>query len=355
MYLSRKNVNCLKGIAIIMMVIHHVLTFPDWWPDGFIYSQNLLRFAELFCSPLKLCVSIFAFITGYFYFSKDNKNYAYSFNKIIKFLIKYLVIYAFLLLLAYINNHNLPITLKDILLGLIGFDYKINCFNWYVYFYIITMLLLPILDKFMKRSNSFAILFGVILPVVFGRILTLFLREDGLLIDAVRNVIYFLPIVSFGYLFAKNKLFSIFDEILSEITNNKLIKAIVLFITLFISFFGRYCCENISFASYTFMGNDLSIKINLDVIYAPLFIYSIVNIFNYFKVDFKILQNIGVHSTSIWFIHCLFYNASSTTYNTFAYSLNNPLIALLIVFVSSYLLAIVFDWLIDRIFKIIGI
>ena len=63
--------NILKGIAVIFMFVHHMFTFPRWYIDSISYPE-LKDFASFFCSPFKLCVGMFAFLTGYsYFFTKD--------------------------------------------------------------------------------------------------------------------------------------------------------------------------------------------------------------------------------------------------------------------------------------------
>lgn len=64
-YLDRPISDAIKGIALIFMFIHHFFTFPEWYVSGISYPE-LSLFARLFCWPLKICVSVFAFLTGYF-------------------------------------------------------------------------------------------------------------------------------------------------------------------------------------------------------------------------------------------------------------------------------------------------
>lgn len=67
-FIERDETNIIKGIAIVFMFIHHFFTIPSLWISD-IY--NLAPFSECF----KICVPIFAFLTGYFYFLPVKKQY----------------------------------------------------------------------------------------------------------------------------------------------------------------------------------------------------------------------------------------------------------------------------------------
>ena len=62
----KEDAAALKGIAILMMMLHHCFRDASLY-DGYVISfapfpeQTVVRFA-LFC---KICVSLFAFVSGY--------------------------------------------------------------------------------------------------------------------------------------------------------------------------------------------------------------------------------------------------------------------------------------------------
>lgn len=67
--LDQKISRYIKAIAIIMMVIHHFFAFPDRWLEsnlfitgGYIGGKPVEQMLGEMC---KLCVCIFAFISGY--------------------------------------------------------------------------------------------------------------------------------------------------------------------------------------------------------------------------------------------------------------------------------------------------
>ena len=87
-YFSCKMTNAIKGIALVMMFIHHFFTFPSMWTNGIRYPI-LEKWAPYLCEPTKICVPIFCFITGYTYYFCKNKNLVYSLRKITDLLIVY--------------------------------------------------------------------------------------------------------------------------------------------------------------------------------------------------------------------------------------------------------------------------
>ena len=69
----------IKGIAIMLMVAHHLFTSSE------MYSTNITAFGK----ACKICVGIYAFLTGYGYFYSKDKSYKNSLKHIIHLLERY--------------------------------------------------------------------------------------------------------------------------------------------------------------------------------------------------------------------------------------------------------------------------
>ena len=82
---SREMSLTVKGVAILMMLAHHCFAFPDYWLDGFAVDGIPMLLFDNF----KICVAVFAFITGYgFYVGKESK-YKDNLGKVLRFLGQY--------------------------------------------------------------------------------------------------------------------------------------------------------------------------------------------------------------------------------------------------------------------------
>lgn len=82
----------IKGIAIIFMVIHHLFAFPAWYIKGIDYSSVKIlgkTLTECTLYSFKICVNMFAFISGYAYFYNKTPNIKYGVKKIFKLLKRY--------------------------------------------------------------------------------------------------------------------------------------------------------------------------------------------------------------------------------------------------------------------------
>jgi len=131
-YFNKEMSLKIKGMAIIFMFVHHVLTFEKNWPEGYSASKTLVWFANHFQSPTRICVSVFAFLTGYYYFF-EKKTIQNSLKRIQKLIISYWFVFCIFLLIYCLSMTPLP-SIPELLMELLGLKSKIAVFNWYVVF-----------------------------------------------------------------------------------------------------------------------------------------------------------------------------------------------------------------------------
>lgn len=341
-FFDKKTSQIIKGLAIIMMFIHHILTFTEWWPSSFNCTNLVMTFASHFSAPTRLCISIFAFITGYIFCFDKEMSYKKISKRILMFLINYWSVLLILGVIYYVSTSSI-LSIKDIIAELIGSGEKLGCFCWYVNFYCISMLLLPFFKKLISYSKISGILFSFILPYPIIRIINYFILEGSVLSTIIRNLYNFFPCILIGVYFARYSCFERIDDFINTIFNTKIKKYIVLIILLVISFLGRYFCKEIIIASFNFMNNIVDIKINLDMLYSSMFIYCVASFVKIIKYNFVILSQLGIHSASMWFLHCVFFNEGSMKIRELLYSVNNPLIIVVIALVICYLIALLID------------
>ena len=163
----------IKGIALILMVIHHCFGFPHWYAKGIISFPELKEYVRFFSSSPKICVGIFAFLSGFTYYLHKDKSYTYSIKKIINFLTSYWIVLVFTIILAVLfSNYETSISK----LKYEFFPYKnhpLMIFVWYVIFYIQFMLILPIFAQLTTNkdlANTVALAFLFIFTVYFFKL-----------------------------------------------------------------------------------------------------------------------------------------------------------------------------------------
>ena len=352
-YFNREATDILKGIALIFMFGHHFWTFPTWWTgsgipafgDWILYLRN----------PLKICVPVFCFITGYTYFFNKNKNYRYSLKKITHFLISYWTVMVFLVILAYIFSdyrYTPPVFLKELL----GFQRPTMIFCWYVSFYCAFMLFLPVLSKVFGRLCLVDIVLGFfVFPGIFVVLeQTIPMAEFS---ELFGNLQIWFPCVCAGYFAAFYNWFEKIDKVFAYIKEKKL--KIVLNICLFLvlPFF-----RNVYLFFYMYiLGTDgerrrIAMQICADAVIVFFFTYAVLYLFREIKFPAqlrRILIQIGKKSMLMWFVSCVFFNTSKNVTQKLLYCTGNPFVILILGTVICYIASVLLNLLISRIFRVI--
>lgn len=307
------------------MFIHHFFSFPSSIICGVDYPW-IQWFAEHFRDLTKICVPIFAFLTGYFYYFTPQKNYRYSLKKILDLLIPYCAVYLLLLLLAAADGYRPD--LHTFLTEFLGLKVNIMIFCWYVRFYILAMLVLPIYVRFVPKSIGFSLVVSLLLPYIVLSLLTSIPALQSPLGSLASNF----PTIAVGYLFAQHDLFrSWFDTFPGHDTGGRFqwfkwvsILAAVLC--------GKQFVYSITLGSLDSFAGGIPLYFSMDLIYAPCFVYCLANLFNCpprIKFVRSALAQIGKMSMLMWFLHCAFFNYSAHLLQPILYFPRNPVLVLL--------------------------
>lgn len=350
-FMDRNMTNVLKGIAVIFMFVHHFFTFPSWYIDSISYPE-LKEAAAFFCSPLKLCVGIFAFLTGYGYFYVKSKNLKYSLRKITLFLTKYWSVYIPLLAMAIVLGcHEFHFTV--FLLELLALKRPIMYFCWYVYVYVIAMLVLPVLVR-ITRNHPFGMAFGGMIVVNYFCSLLFQCVGNDIVQRVVSDFRTFFPVMVAGYLFALLDIFhSVFDWIFEKIRFRWL--CVILWMGMVvIPFAARHYHAYQNTGGIVFGEWYLTLRITFDILYVPVFLYGVVKLVKCspFKRLLCILEELGKYSAEMWFWHCMFFNVCKEYTQPVLYFLKEPIVVLMWGLGVCWVLARV--WRIDVILKVFG-
>lgn len=304
-YFDRQTTDAVKGFALILMFIHHFFTFPEWYIPAL---SGLAHpwFAAHFTAPTRLCVGIFAFLSGYFYYFHKDKSLRYSLRKITDFLISYWAVYALLLLFAFVTVGYRPDQLRY---ELFAIKRPVMVFCWYVVYYCAFMLVLPLLWRLLDRGVVAAIVFGIVLPVAVADLLAL--RFSG---DVVKEItaqfVPWFPVTVTGYLFARYDLFRAwFDAAWKE---GKTSRVAVWVVLLVLSFFARLYCRSFTLGSVSHQAGEFALSFNPDMLYVPVFLYALVNLWALlpWRKLSAVMAAVGKSSMLMWFFHCAFFNVA---------------------------------------------
>lgn len=298
--MTKQVTRMIKGLAILFMVAHHVFgNYASYEGAGIVCGEGIRSFAATF----KICVAMYAFVTGYAYFFAKDKSYKYSFKKIWQLLeIYWLILFTIFIPIALAKGYKF--TAWDFVVQLFGLLPNLNWYAWYVFFYVFAMLVLPLCDKLFQLINGktkhgwlFNLGLLTVVPFVIGVALHSIpnYEEITLIHDAFTCFIY-LPSCLIGYYVAQYNLIPKIMTKFKATWYNVLISLFGIAIVLV----ARYYISSV----FGFL---------LDVIYVPLVVLFAVVIFSYLTEKSVrpitwLFSFLGKYSTGIWFFHAVFYS-----------------------------------------------
>ena len=206
------------GIAILMMLFLHLfrssVDTENYSILNNIFQTNVLAILTDFCG---ICVACYAFITGYG-FSEQTKGVfenepinvqttcKHIVTHIVKLYKKYWLVFCVFVPLGYLNGSYQDVSIKKIVLSLIGLDNSLCGAWWYVWQYVILCVVLPLqlivfdlLSKVIKRETITGIKKVIFSIVLWGSVTFALWAIDGF---KVQKVIYGI-ICILGYLSSK--------------------------------------------------------------------------------------------------------------------------------------------------------
>lgn len=299
---SKEKTDYIKGIAIILMLFHHLFGFPDWLTDGVTYIGIPLRVHTVEYAIGRfahVCVALFAFVTGYgmFFSYRSGGIFKKSLRRGASFLVGYWLVLFGIAIPVNIALGKTDITPSLVFLNLFAIDNTLVSFAWYVRFYLALLVTLPVAYKLMSRhalATTAAFLFVPPLAIIaLGQI-----ASDSLLVGKCTYLAseYFLWIgcALSGMCFARYSFFDFFDRIGSRL--------------------GRVCipifavlCALLAFCR-AYLPETVGSAFNLDCIYAPIFVFLFGSIAEYLpNLVKRFLKMMSRHSMNIWFLHSLFF------------------------------------------------
>lgn len=304
-YFSKDNTAVVKGIAILLMVYHHLFVLPErlnnnYIPVLIINGVNIETAIALFA---KICVALYLFLSGLGLYCSLIKEasilamYRKGLGKLLRFMINYWII-AFIAYFIGLYNGFFQKDLITIIGIIIGYTTKIGEW-WFVCQYVMLMLIAPLLvGIFSKRSRVRYISIILLVFTFSGYYLWSYHPTEnalGSIIFGYNSYLVNWPCVSvfaIGILCSHYNIYKYFVYKSKRFTLifNLLILLLVLFIRV------------------SFIHEPASME--LDFFLAPLFAYSFATIVSYTKLPQHLLKIAAKHSTNIWLTHtfwCYYY------------------------------------------------
>ena len=314
-FISKEQTLVVKGLAIFFMVAHHCLI-----KEFFIAQPEVLTTmpAVRLQISMKICVGLFTFFVGYVAYYSERLDFRYFISHCVRLLKQYWIVLFGTVLLC--MSFGEQIKVRELLLGLIGLSPYYNLGNWYIYFYIYALLILPVIAYLVKKNTTYSTLAIIILAYT----LSFLISGESITSRAMHDCLQYTPILCFGYVCAKTQVFVRWSGYVRQ-----------RFVWLLLALFA------ILLRSVGLKG------ISTDIVSVPLFILAICNITSW---GGQILQSLGRNSTLMWFIHAIpLSSASGRFFQESDYWINNPILLFVALVAISYLMAIVLNKLMHKI------
>lgn len=306
--ITKDKTQIIKGCAILFMIVHHCL-IKEFYINPPSYLSTL--FCVKFYTSMKICVGLFTFFVGYGAFYTEKIDTTYIYKHIWRLLKNYWIVLLTTIIISYFGGFNF--NFNQIVYSIIGLIPTFNLANWYVYFYIYALLVLPILKNCLRKDIWKRGLFIIIIFYVL-----FFLTNDlSILGKAIHKCCQYSPILVLGYICAKTQILTK----LSVFIHKKYFWIFITFFSLIIRCFG--------------------IKgISTDIVSVPLFIISISALIKKGAIA-VLLTNLGRNSTMMWFIHAIpFSTATNFIFQNSNYWINNVFILYITITTFSYCAAL---------------
>lgn len=341
--LTKNDSFAIKGLAIILMIFHHLYCTADRF-EGF--TVDFTPFSQTFVVNVsflfKVCVSIFAFITGYGLLKSiagqkfSRKNIAkWNVTRLIKTMSGFWFIYVIAFIVTMLINR-LPYETYFAKKPYAGVFYFVNdflglanLFNtptlngtwWYMSAAIVFILIIPLIYALSKKVGYLPI---IMLITALPRLL-----KTGY--PGGTNIYTFILPVVFGMVFADYDLFNKIEKMLPK---NKVISYIISFVL----FGGLIGVGYIIMLKYN---RTVAWELNYGVVplaFICFFRFCIIRI----PILSKLLEFLGKHSMTIFLTHTFI---RLTYLRDFIYSFKHFMLIFVVLFALSLVLALVLDFI----------
>ncbi|WP_407441385.1 acyltransferase family protein [Fibrobacter sp.] len=310
----------IKGLAIMMMLAHHLFAFPERIPD--IEICGVLVNLGHAC---KICVNMFIFISGYgLTVSYRDRGFSWRdfkgrVGKLYLAFWKYFVPFFVVANVFGFYKFDAVYALTDILCISQEFYHE----SWFILTYFLCLLIFPL---FLKIKSVYAFLGVTVVLTVIVRVLLSFLTiDDFLLVDVSAFGLYFSSFL-LGMLAAKTK---------NKIALNKKAFAVSLFVAV-----------ALLYARAVSGMNWITIVVTPFIVFLCCYLAKL-------KITTKALCFLGSRSMGIWLVHCyfLYYFCKPLLFGV----TSSPALLYGLLLLYSLVFMFVIDWSVDKISKRVGL
>jgi len=310
---TKTHTQIAKGIAITLMMIHHLFRFPE----------RILKVTYISILPIgntnleyllgdfgNICIAMYLFLSGFgLYMStqkKENFTLIDSAKKARAFLTNYWVAFIVFVpigLIWFRDSTRYNFNLAGFLANFFTLSSSYNSEWWFVRLYIELLLLFPIIKEILKKGikASLIIIFScymvaIIMEVIPAMVPGLSNLKKNLLYLDIRNILFWQFSFCSGFIIAKENMFSRINSVIaSKKLNTKAFSVTVILAIIGVRIGATYLFQFIGKGNATYV----------DCILAPPFLLICTNLIINNKSK-SIFSTLGVHSTNMWLTHTFF-------------------------------------------------
>lgn len=237
---TKEHTQIAKGIAMILMLFLHLYCWVDFEEYVALFKlPNGHDIPWIIGSVGNICVSMFLFLSGYGMYCVQKRKKVFSFKdaliRIKNIWIQYALITVIIIILSAIFKKQ-SLTLKCVILNLLGLDYTYNRFAWFILTYIVILLVFPIINRIYRKIPLILELFGIVgiklVVTIINRVLQSSVGVTPISYRALIEPFMFLSVFLIGYVCAEYLVF----EKLMHILNQRVHKYKKITLKLYMSF-----------------------------------------------------------------------------------------------------------------------
>ena len=277
--LSKDYSNMVKGMAVLMMIMHHIWGFPEKIP-GLLLSNIEVQIG----SAAKICVSIFMFLSGYgLYYTFYKKDEIRVWHRVWSIYKRFWQVFFIFVPIGFLFLSK-PFAIQEFLQNMFCLKFGYNHEWWFLGTYMELLIILPVVLLADKKKVFPYLVIGL---AVLLRSLSYFVNmNSGGVSYHMYNFLYYYPSFFLGTLFCKYSLFEKFRAAMAKETI--CVAACVVLIGL------------------AFVVRSKWNVTEMTIVMTPLFIYLFVVFFRLIGNANKVFLFFGKHSMNMWLIHTFF-------------------------------------------------
>lgn len=351
-----KDSQIAKGIAILLMVIHHLFYYPERLHGVSYISLMSFRNTNIEFELGKfggICVAMYLFLSGYGLYASSLKKQITlerQLKRIIEFFINYWVVFAFFVPIGLIFFNNNPVYSWNIFTfvgNLSSLVYSYNLEWWFVRLYIVLVILFPVIKSTLDNNRNKLYIISIIcygisiaILLIFKIFPSLIYIKNTLLFKFITDIFFWQISFVIGCIVAKYNVFKIIKDKIDELKLDKKWFYLITIIALIIIRNGMLIITN------KFKINNPSA---FDFLIAPIMVFVCSTLISKLK-HISIFKLLGKHSTNIWLTHTFF------AYYYFQELVFYPKISILVFvwcIILSLISSVIITFIVNKILKLV--